>query len=325
MKLEHSSKTFNCPNMSAITWDKDNLIDVPTGRTIRLDGTISPPAFLTPFSFDRALSLRSEDVLWTVAYVNRGTKAVLFKNGREHRELNRSYYFAGDYDYPITLTRPPTGRAAIIHCPNAFNVIECEDAESGKTIWSKKTEGMEFHSRLSVSPNGRFLLSAGWFWHPVGGAWLCPLLNDSGEMQDVEFSFGASIDSAAFLDEDHVVISSTNEVINEEHPKSALGPMQLGVWSISRGDWVSRVPISATIGTIMPWRDWVISFYEHPKAIELKTGKVIHTWEHLNSGLQIGAIDLGTPYPPPMALNSDKGMFAVFDAGKIHTVTLHAS
>jgi hypothetical protein len=24
-----------------------------------------------------------------------------------------------------------------------------------------------FHSRLAVSPDGRFLLSAGWVWHPL--------------------------------------------------------------------------------------------------------------------------------------------------------------
>jgi hypothetical protein len=325
MKLEHSSKIVDCPNLSAITWDKDNLIEVPSGRIIQMDGTVSPSSSVASFAFDRALSLRSGDVLWTLAYANRGTKAVLFKNSCEHRELNRSYYFADTYDYPIALTTGPAGQAVIIHCPNAFNIVECEEAESGEILWSKKTEAMEFHSRLSISPNGRFFLSAGWFWHPLGGAWLCSLSDDSGEPRDVQFSFGAEIDSATFLDDDHVVVSSTDIIINSECPKSGLGPMQLGVWSISKANWVSRVPISATTGTIMPWRDWVISFYEHPKLIELKTGKVVHTWEHLNSGRQIGAIDIGTPQPPPMALNPNNGMFALCDDKRIHIVSLFKS
>ena len=326
MKLRHATMTVDCPNISALTWVSGDLLDVPSGRTIRSDGTISPIAFLTPFPFDHALSMRSGKTLWTLAYVNRGTKAVLFKDGHVLRELNRSYYFANAYDYPVALTNLPTGRVVVVHCPKAFNVVECEDAESGEILWSKKTNGMEFHSRLSVSPNGRFLLSAGWFWHPLGGAWLCSLSDDSGKPgEEVEFSFGAEIDAAAFLDDDHIVASSTSELINEEIPRSGLGPMQVGVWSIAKGQWISTAPISAPTGTIMPWRDWVISFYEHPKAIELKTGKVVHVWDDLYSGRQRGAIELGDPPPPTIALNPDKGMFALRDNNRIQIITLWES
>jgi hypothetical protein len=326
MKLQQASNIVECPDMSALAWDDRDLIDVPSGRTIGFDGTVSSRSFLTPYPFDRALCTRSGDTLWTLAYENRGTKAVLFKNRQEHRELNRSYYFAKAYDYPIALGHLSIGRAVIVHCPNAFNVIECEDAESGEILWTRKTDGMEFHSRLSISPNGGVLLSAGWFWHPFGGAWLCSLADDSGKPDtEVHFSFGAEIDSAAFLDDDHVVVSSTGEVVNEEIPNSGLGPMQLGVWSISNSKWVCTVPISATTGTRMPWRDWVISFYEHPKAIELATGKVAHVWDHIYSGRQIGSIEQGTPPPPRMALNPSKGMFALREDKTVHIVSLHES
>ena len=323
MKLQHVSTIVECPDMSALAWDDEELIDVLSGRAIQLDGTVSSRAFSTPYPFDRAFCTRSGDTLWTLAYLNRGTKAVLSRNWEVHRDLNRSYYFAYAYDYPIALGRLPTGRTVVVHCPKAFNVVECEDAESGEILWTKKTDGMEFHSRLSISPNGKFLLSAGWFWHPLGGAWLCSLEDDSGELdKEVAFSFGAEIDSAAFLDDDNVVISSTGEVVNEETPKSGLGPLQLGVWSISGAKWLSTVAIATTTGTIMPWRDWVISFYEHPKAIELATGKVVYVWDHLDSGRQIGSIELGTPSPPRMALNAKKGRFAIRDENTIHVVSL---
>lgn len=324
MKLQQTSKIVQCPDVSALAWDNGSLIDVPSGRTIQSDGTVSSRAFLTPYPFDRALCTRSGDTLWALAYANRGTKAVLYRNWQVYRELNRSYYFADTYDYPIAFSNRSTG--CVVHCPNAFNVVECEDAESGEILWTKKTDAMEFHSRLSISPNGRSLLSAGWFWHPLGGAWLCSLADNSGKPdKEVEFSFGAEIDSAAFLDDDRVVISSTGEVVNEDTPQSGLGPMQLGVWSISEAKWVSTAPISATTGMIMPWRDWVISFYEHPKAIELATGKVAYVWDHLDSGRQIGSIELGTPPPPCMAMNPSKGMFALRDENRIHIVSLGTS
>jgi hypothetical protein len=38
------------------------------------------------------------------------------------------------------------------------------------------------------------------------------------------FSFGAEIDSAAFLGNDKIVVASTEEVINEDIPATGIGP-----------------------------------------------------------------------------------------------------
>lgn len=72
----------------------------------------------------------------------------------------------------------------------------------------------------------------------------------------------------------------------------------------------------------MPWREWVISFYECPKAIELATGKIVHRWEQIYSGRQIGSIDLGESAPPPMAFDPIHGRFAVQGSEGISVVTL---
>jgi hypothetical protein len=329
MSFEHKSRTIEISkgaDPTTLAWDGDVLVDVATARRFGLDGSVSDANFYTPFKFDRGLCFRDGNNLWSIAYANRGTKALLFKNGKEHRELNRSYYFAESYDYPIALARVDA-RVVVFHCPTAYNVVELEDAESGKILWSKKTKEMEFHSRLAVSDNGKFLLSAGWFWHPLGGAWLSRigLGTQLESSEEVGFSFGAEIDGAAFLDDDHVVISSTNEVIDAEDgfTGSRIGPMQLGVWSISEARWVSSVPITGVTGSIMPWRDWIISFYEHPKAIDLATGTIVHIWSEIDSGHQIGSIQLGDPLPPMLALNQRSGMFAVADGTKIHVVSLH--
>jgi len=72
----------------------------------------------------------------------------------------------------------------------------------------------------------------------------------------------------------------------------------------------------------MPWRHWAISFYKHPKAIELATGKVVHAWDDLDSGRQVGSIDLGNPPPPAMAFNPRCGKFAVSNAKGITIISL---
>jgi hypothetical protein len=300
-----------------------------TGRRIALDQPFPRQAFFTPYPFDRGLCVHGQGAFWTLAYDNRGTKALLYKNWREHRELSRSYYFAKTYDYPIALAAISGGRVVIVHCPNSFDTIEIEDAETGEILGKKKLAEMEFQSRLSVSADGRFLLSAGWFWHPHGGACLCRVDAICGTEDtsgtEVGFSFGAEIDAAAFLGNDHVVVSSTSEEVDSEPNASGLRPLQLGMWSIPESKWISVVPLEKETGSIMPWKEWVISFHEHPKAIELATGKVVHVWDDLNSGKQIGSIELGEPPPPVMALNPRKGMFAVCDSKGIHVVSLHAS
>ena len=329
MKLDHESLFIECPNVSALAWDEGRLVEVVTGRSFGLDGTRSERAFFLGYPFDRGLCIRGGEAFWTLAYDNRGTKAVLYKNWKEHRELNRSYYFAKQFDYPIALTLVDPKRTAIIHCPNSFDTIVVEDADSGEILGTTKTQGMEFRSRLSVSGDGKHLLSAGWFWHPLGGAWLASVdeILGSGRspVKEVEFSFGAEIDAAAFLGNDRLVVCSTKEIINDEPGASQLRPLQLGLWSIADARWISTAPLQESAGTIMPWKEWVISFHDHPKAIELETGKVVHVWEQIESGHQIGSIELGTPPPPAMALNARAGMFAVSNSKGITVVSLRAS
>ena len=329
LELTYQTCKIECPDLSALAWEGDDLVEVTTGRRISLDGNLSERAFLLGYPFDRGLCVRNSDALWTLTYENRSTKAVLYKNWKEHRELNRSYCFAKAFDYPIALAVIIPDRAIIIHCPQSYDTLVMEDAQTGEVLGTKKTDGMEFHSRLAASCDGRFLLSAGWFWHPSGGAWLCPISefqsSSACSANEVAFSFGSEIDAAAFLGNNHLVLSSTAEMVNEETGPTQLGPLQLGLWSIPDAKWVSITPLSQPTGAIMPWRDWVISFHGHPKAIEIDTGKVVRIWEDLDTGCQVGSIELGKPEPPPMALDPQNGRFAVCDAKGITIISLEGS
>lgn len=327
MKPEFRELTIAWPSPTTLVWDQDELVDVTTGQRATLAGSVSQRTLNMTYRFDRAIGLRTADAFWAIVYTNRGTKAVLMKNGLEHRELNRSYYCAEAYDYPIAIAENNAGKAVVVHCPQQFNVLDIEDAESGENVFRVKSRHMEFHSRLAVSADRKFLLDAGWFWHPWCGACVFDLSLASANPSVIGEStaFSASnyeIDSAAFLGTKHLVVSSASEDVGEELETDALHPKQLGVWSLTERRWESRVEVKEPTGAIMPWKDWIVSFYDHPKLIELKTGQVVHRWDRIYSGKQVGPINLGNPPPPPMAIDWHLGRFAVSDSTQITVVSL---
>src|SRR5258706_4648457 len=325
MRLCQTTAQISCDGVSTLVWDGDDLVDVTSNQRIRLDGSITRRQFGLGYEFDRAVGFRGSDTFWAVAYNNRRTAAALMKEGQFHRQLNRDFNHADRFDYPVTLADRGSGRIVVIHCPRSYDTLAFEDAETGEILDVKRTKGMEFHSRLAISPSGRFLLSAGWFWHPLCGVWICDISESAGgisKSDELAISYGYEFDAAAFLDDRHVVLTTTTEEVNAEIPNMGLGPLKLGVRSIQENRWNSIADLTECSGTIMPWRDWIISFYEHPKAIELATGAVVHRWDELYSGRQVGAIDLGDPPPPQIALDSQGGRFAVSGPQGITVVTL---
>ena len=51
------------------------------------------------------------------------------------RELDRSFYHAAAYEYPVVLFNDPDGRALLAHCPGNYCRIEFEDAETGRPAY----------------------------------------------------------------------------------------------------------------------------------------------------------------------------------------------
>jgi len=311
-------------------WDDDEVVDVTSGQRGNFAGSLTSRLLNMTFRFDRAIGLRSHGVLWAVAYTNRSTKAVLMKNDSVHRELNRSFYCAGAYDYPIALGLGGGDRVVVVHCPSKFDLLEIEDAETGAVLDSLRSRDMEFHSRLSLSTDGRLLVDAGWFWHPWCGAAVFQITQaDDGSVQfkkdtafSTVFSTRNEIDSVAFLGNTRLAVSSVSDYLGEEPEPGSLCPKQLGIWSLSERRWESKVDVSEPIGMMMAWKEWIVSFYDHPKLIELSTGRVIHRWDKIYSGKQLGPIELGDPPPPPMATDAGKGRFAVANSKTVTLVSL---
>jgi hypothetical protein len=313
------------PGAATLMWDGDEVLDITSGQRGNFPGALTAQLHSMTYRFDRAIGIRSRGVHWAVAYTNRATKALLFKDGKIHRELNRSFYCAEDYDYPIAIG--DAGSSVVVaHCPNSFDLLEIEDAETGAVLDSLKSKDMEFHSRLTFSPNGRLLIDAGWFWHPWCGAAIFEIAQSEDRSirfaKNAIFSAQNEIDGVAFLGDSHLIVSSVSDYFGEDVQPESLRPKQLGIWSLTDRRWESRIDLSTPTGMLMPWKEWVVSFYDHPKLIELATGKIAHTWDNIYSGKQIGPIELGNPLPPLIALDPNKGSFAVANSKTVTLVSL---
>lgn len=218
----------------------------------------------------------------------------------------------------------PEGNAIVIHCPESYDTLVCEDAESGAKLGECKPPRLDFLSRFAVSPDHRYVLEAGWLWHPVGLAWFCDiaaLLSRVSSISGTSLTDRCETESAAFLGSDRIIVTTTDEVMNEEAVSSP-GPRTLAVWSIPESRWQSVVPIDGPLGTLMPWKKWVISFFDHPKALDLETGQVLHRWNHIQSGRDSGSYCAHSHQPPVMALDPIGGRFAVQKPGGITIVRL---
>src|SRR5688572_29619522 len=92
---------------SALVWRDDTLIDwVSSGTRYGLDGACAHGHYGYRYRFDAAIDCAP----YTVLYQRRGTKGLVLEDGRIIRELNRSFYCADAYEYPVALWRANSGR-----------------------------------------------------------------------------------------------------------------------------------------------------------------------------------------------------------------------
>ena len=234
----------------SLAWEGDDLVDwVGGGRRWLPDGTEIPPAIGYGGDFDRALV--SPSGRYAAIVTERQTKGLVLDRSAILREIDRSYYHADKYAYPIALGRLPDGREVIAHCPKEYNRLEIETLDKGKRLTGRRTKSQDiFHSRLSFSPDGRFLLSAGWVWHPWSGFAIFDVmraLDHPGSLDRKEGVFGAmqpsptegEVYAACWLDSDRIVVTTdmTGEYLDEG--ESDLSPTS-GIWSARDGAWISR-------------------------------------------------------------------------------------
>src|SRR5580693_2480816 len=89
-------------NVASLTWRGDTLVDWVSGGTVySLDGRCKESRLSWGFPFNAARA--TSDGRFAVIYQRQGTKALLLHDGKILRELNRSYYHADAYEYPVCL------------------------------------------------------------------------------------------------------------------------------------------------------------------------------------------------------------------------------
>ena len=305
----------------SLCWQNEELVDWAGGGTrFRLDGSTVSAGIYWAYRFDNAIM--SHDGAYSVIYERQGTKGLVLRGNKFLREINRSFYHAQAYEYPIAILNFPDGLVGLAHCPEEYNRLEIEEIESGKRLTLRPGESPDFfHSRLQISTDGAYLLSAGWIWHPLDLVHLFSI-HDALEHADhldkpIPMNLPDelfAVNAAAFQSNDTLLLAGNAE---DSDSPTYVAEYRLKEGAIARKSVLHSVP-----GTIMPvGRDHFIGFYEHPKLFDIASGNVTQSWPELNSGKQKSSI-VWQEVPPPLALDAANKRFAVADANGITVIQL---
>lgn len=331
-------KILKASNVRSLVWSGDELVDwVAGGARYGLDGSIQRSAVNYAYRFDAAVA--STDGVFAVIYEQKGTKGLVLRNGEVLREINRSYYHADDYAYPVCLWTDSHGRTLMAHCPEEYNRIEIDDAETGERLTesSERTPVDIFHSRLQANPGGTRLFSAGWVWQPwdvVQFFDITQALQDP-KCLDVTSGLDPSTDHAGVVQEcgacwqtdDHVIVAGDKDEFPDEERDNldvpSLRHSGLAVYDIPSRSVIRCAVPQHPAGMMMPvGEDHVVAFDGHPRLVSLEDGAIQEEWPEILSGHQASSILRGGDPPPAIAMDSRNRRFAVVSGEGIHVVTL---
>ena len=317
-------------NVRSLAWDGDCLVDwVGGGQRYGIDGSIVKRRVYYAYEFDASIISSSGE--YAAIFTSTGTKGLLLCNGEIVRQLNRDYYFANAYTYPIAFARLSDGRDVLVHCPDRYCQIEIEDVETGECLTkTDKRDSLDiFHSRLSVSTDGRWLMSAGWVWHPVDVVHLFDLRQALRDPHSLDLAGLAppvpwDVSSAAFVDKQTIAVATSDEFHGDDDDKSdhRPGKNQIAIWKIGASSCSGSVALAHPPGTIMPISDrYVVSLFEHPRLIDVREGVTVHAWGDIDSGKQISSVTWDS-LPPPIALDAKNARFAVAQEKTIRIIQI---
>ncbi len=268
----------------SLVWQGDTLVDWASGGThYYLDGRTESRSCSPSYLFDAAVA--TADGEYSVIYTRLATKGLVLKDGEIVREINRSFYQAHAYDYPVAAFRLPNGRAVIAHCPNGYSCIDIEDIETGEclTLGTRREPVDIFHSRLHASTDGRWLVSAGWVWHPIDcvtvfdvqQALSAPEHLDSRGLLSGQY---AEASSTAFDADGRLMIALEGD-IDEERPLN-----EIRRFDLEQKDASNAFPVKQTIGLFMPIDEHhVLGLNSYPHLIDLRTGEIVERWPNISS------------------------------------------
>ena len=308
----------------SLSWNGNELIDwAGGGRRFSLDGSEIRSHIHWAYRFDRAIS--SRDGTYQVIYETLGTKGLVLKGNKVVREINRSFYHANVYEFPVAILDLPDGGVGLAHSPDEYNELQIEEIEFGHQLTARDGKSPDFfHSRLQASPDGEYLLSAGWIWHPLDRALLFSVHEALERPEHLDEPLGLELPEE-FFEINTAAFQSNNSLLligrREEDDESSIPFVCRYNFKDSRIEAKSR--LEAVPGTIMPvGADHFVGFHEHPKLFEIASGKIIQSWSELNSGKQISSIIGERDLPPPLALDPENKRFAVASEKEIVVVQL---
>lgn len=283
--------------IQTITWFNNTVVDwASAGQQYALDGSQRQ---LYEYSFgalDFNGAICSADGQYAFIYQKLGTKGLLLKRGTLLREINRSYYYANAYEWPVAFVTVD-GTTYLIHCPKKYCRLDFENVETGEMITDMP--GREprdfFHSRLEISSDGTHLLSKGWHWHPreaiyaynIKGCIKSPLLLDDSALYP---ELGTEICTASFITGTKVLIGTSDEVFDDE-AEDNFPTKHLAIWDIETDEIANLVKVNGEFGNLFAIDDdraW--DTYLYPKIINLETGDIIEKDDSFYSGKQNSSI-----------------------------------
>lgn len=263
--------------VKSLCWLGDSLVDWVAGIAIyELTGKAHRPRINYAYRFDAAVT--SPSGRFAVIYEKLGTKALVLDNGKVVRELNRSFYYAHAYEYPVALFRLPDGREVIAHCLESYCRIEIDDLITGERLTKSldRKPRDTFFSRLAANANGKKLLMAGWVWHPMD---VVAVYDIEAALKDPQIldCRGDGIwvlseyNSASFIDNDTIAVADfleKEEYENEEDETPARVNVSgtLDFYDLASCERTFSKVLETNIGTFMPLGlDHLVSFLSTQK------------------------------------------------------------
>lgn len=338
MKISRTEILAN--HVRSLVWQGDTLVDwVAGGAIFDLDGRSKPSRVNWAYPFDAACA--TPDGRYAIIYQRCGTKALLLRDGKLLRELNRSFYQAHVYEYPVCIWRAEDGRTLIAHCPERYCQIDIEDADTGVRLTQRERKPADFfHSRLMVNANGTRLLSAGWIWHPLSAVIyydIAEALRNPKHLDSLDSTAPGSRnvslaeeDSACWQTAERVLLGGGSEEDSVLDPEDAAIEPRLHKRGIAVYDVVTRTYIKSFVldevaGRMMPvGEEGAVCFCGHPRLVSLESGEVLCRWDDLDTGKTASSI-IWNATIPPLATDAANRRFAVYNDGKITVIQIDHS
>jgi len=290
-------QTIKTNFLQTIDWVNGNIVDwVSAGQQYSLDGQRKQlTKYHFAFSFDG--SITSQDAQYVFIYKRLGTKGLLLKNGEIIREINRSYYHAETYEFPAAFVTFEN-QTYLVHCPISYRRLDFENVETGEIISNVKDRKPSdiFHSRLSLSPDNKYLMVCGWAWHPVDTVELfdiadCfknPLLLDKSSVSP---DFGIPINSASFIDSKRILLAASDDEPFDDEVPPILPQKHIAIWDFTTNELSKPVKVDGEFGNLFAINEkWAWDTFKFPKIINIQTGEIESKMEEINSGLQTSSI-----------------------------------